>query len=528
MTPPGDHRLLGAGLRRTAAAAPGALAIVDGDVRLDYAELRDRVARAVTVLADLGIGPGATVAWQLPNWWEALVIHHAVTALGAVSNPLMPILRERELTFMLAQSGARVLIVPETFRGFDFAGMAEALRTATGSLDHVLVTRSTRARGNDLGARLAAAPPADLSVDPARAPGDAALLLYTSGTESVPKGALHSHLTLAHEVASIRDLYALDGADVVFMPSPVAHITGVLYGMHLPVPLGSAVVLQDIWDPAAALRLIERERCSFQVGATPFLQGLARHPDLVERDVTSLRVFACGGADVSPALVREATSRLGCCVVRTYGSTEMPTVTAGRPADPIALRAATDGQVIGAAQVRVVDDAGDPVAAGEAGELQARGPELFLGYLDERLDAAAMTPDGWFRTGDLGVLDPDGYLTISGRAKDIIIRGGENISAKEVEDLLLEHDAVGEVAVVAMPDEAMGEKACAFVVCAPGAEPPALDDLVAFLADRRIARQKLPQRLEVRDALPRTASGKIQKYELRRQVAELVGREIVR
>ena len=515
----------GPGLADVARTRPSAIAVVDGEVRLDYASLQDRVARLAGVLLRLGVRMGDVVSWQLPNWWEGLAVHHAVSAVGGISNPLMPILRERELAFVLRQSGARVLVVPERFRGFDHLGLAEALRQQVPTLEHVLVARPSDGHSADLTALMATSTPMSLPERPSRAPSDPALLLYTSGTESVPKGALHSDATLAAEVASIRDLYALGDGDVVFMPSPLAHITGVLYGMLLPVLLGSGAVLQDIWDPEVGLGLIERQRCTFQVGATPFLQGLARHPALSAYDVSSLRVFACGGADVAPALVDEAAQALGCCVVRTYGSTEMPTVTAGRPVDPPARRAATDGQVIGDAEVRVVDDDGVRLPAGRVGLLEVRGPELFLGYLDETLNAAAHTEDGWFRTGDLGVLDGDGYLTISGRAKDIIIRGGENISAKEVEDLLVQHDAVQEVAVVAMPDPAMGEKACAFVVCRDGAGPLHLADLTAFLDERRIARQKLPERLEMIDALPRTASGKVQKYKLRERITAVLEAE---
>jgi cyclohexanecarboxylate-CoA ligase len=496
---------LAASLRRVVATAPEALAVVDGDERLTYGDLDERVRRAAALLAGLGVCPGDVVAWQLPNWWEAVVLHHAIIVLGGISNPVMPILRERELTFMLRQSSARILVVPETFRRFDHAALAATLRERVDTLQHVLVVRPQAPRDDDFGALLAATEPGATPL----AASDPVLLLYTSGTESVPKGALHSHATLAAEIASIRDLYALGEHDVVFMPSPVGHITGVLYALHLPVLLRSAVVLQDVWEAGRALQLIQRERCSFQVGATPFLQALTNHEDLARRDVSSLKVFVCGGADVSPALVRRAAQRLDCCVVRTYGSTEMPTVTAGRLDDPPERRAATDGRAIGAAEVRVRE-----------GHVEARGPELFLGYLDPALTAAAMTPDGWFRTGDLGVLDSDGHLTIRGRAKDIIIRGGENISVKEVEDVLLEHPAIADVAVVAMPDPLMGEKGCAFAVLVDGAHL-ALGDLVAYLDGQGIARQKCPERLEAVDELPRTPSGKVKKFELRERAAAL-------
>ena len=453
------------------------------------------------------------VAWQLPNWWEAAVVHHAVVALGAVSNPLMPILRDREFEFMLRQAGPSVLVVPEVFRGFDFATMGQRLASSVDTLEHLVIVRGTDAQSAVAFERLiesAPGSPATPSAD------DPALLLYTSGTEADPKGAVHSHNTLGYEIRSIQELYGLTGDDVVFMPSPIGHITGVLYGLHLPILLGSAVIFQDVWRPGEALELIERERCTFQVGATPFLHALAHHPDLPRHDVRSLRVFACGGADVSPELVRTATQHLDCTVVRVYGSTEMPTVTGCNAADPLEWRAGSDGRVIGAAELRVERRQRD---------LRARA-ELVLGYLDADISASAFDADGWFATGDLGRLHDGQYLEISGRAKDVILRGGENISAKEVEDLLLEHEDVCEVAVVAMPDPIMVERACAFVVPEPGASPT-LDDLAQFLRDRRIAHQKLPERLELVSELPRTPSGKIRKFELRAEIRERLAAEAV-
>jgi cyclohexanecarboxylate-CoA ligase len=288
--------------------------------------------------------------------------------------------------------------------------------------------------------------------------------------------------------------------------------------------LGTAVVFQDVWDAGRALDLIELEQCSFQVGATPFLHAMTHHPGLADRDVTSLRVFGCGGADVSPQLVRQATQRLGCTVVRLYGSSEFPTVSGGVPSDPLDLRAETDGRIIGRAEVQVRSADGLVVSAGETGELHVRGPERFLGYQDRDASERAIDKDGWFRTGDLGTVDADGYLVIQGREKDIIIRGGENISCKEVEDLLLEHESVEDVAVVAMPDRVMVERVCAYVVPCGGNAPPAMD-LVGFLQDANIARQKIPERFEFVSELPRTPSGKIKKFELRAHIASIIKAE---
>jgi cyclohexanecarboxylate-CoA ligase len=516
-----DDRLLGSYLDQAAANRASKVAVVDGDVRLTYAELKDRVDRVTAALQGLEVGPDDVVAWQLPNWWEALVLHHAIVAAGAISNPLMPILRERELRFTLEQAEARVLVVPERFRGFDHAGLADELARTVPALEHVVVVRP-RARARSFARLLGAS--ADEGAPADRSPDDAVLLLYTSGTEAVPKGAVHSHNTLGYEDRSIRDLYSLTADDVVFMPSPVGHITGVLYGLHLPPMLGSAVVFQDVWNPEVALGLIERERCSFVVGATPFLHGLTHSPRLGDHDVSSLRNFACGGADVSPSLVRTATERLGCCVARVYGSTEVPTATGGGPADTLERRAETDGPPIGSTEVRVLDAEGHPVGADVTGELRLRGPDQFLGYLDPALNDSAIDADGWFRSGDLASVDAEGYVVIRGRQKDIIVRGGENISSREVEDLLLEDPHVAKVAIVAMPDPVMVERACAYVVPAPGRRPT-LPELANRLEGRGIAKQKLPERLELVEELPMTPSGKVKKFELRARIAAQLARD---
>jgi cyclohexanecarboxylate-CoA ligase len=348
--------------------------------------------------------------------------------------------------------------------------------------------------------------------DVERSSQDVVLLLYTSGTESNPKGVLHSHDTLRHECRSIIDLYRLTTDDRVLMPSPLTHITGLLYGLQLPLMLGTAVVLQDVWDVPTTLELIGQERCQFMVGATPFLHGIVHAPELGAHDVSSLRVFACGGADIAPSLIEAARTRLDITASRLYGSTELPTST-GTPIDaPVDRHAEADGAAIGAAELRIVDEGGEELPPGTRGELQVRGPELCLGYLDPGLNERAFTDDGWLRSGDLAIADDQGYIRIAGRAKDVIIRGGENLSAREIEDLLLEHPDVVEVAVVGYPDEVMGERACAFVVTGAALT---LEQLVAFLRKRQVANQKLPEHLRVVDELPKTASGKIQKYRLR-------------
>jgi cyclohexanecarboxylate-CoA ligase len=505
------------GLRAAARRAPAATAVVDRDRRVTYGELDAAADRAAALLAALGVGPGDVVSFQLPNWLEAAVLFHATARAGAISNPIVPIYRRREVGFILEQARSRVLVIPDVFRGFDYRAMVAGLRAELPDLEHVLVVGEpdgdTVAFQDALDAQPAdqTAPP-----EPERHGADPVLLLYTSGTESRPKGVVHTHDTLVYECASIAALYDVTERDVVFMPSPVTHITGLLYGLQLPFALGAPVVLLDAWSVPGALDLIERERCSFTVGATPFLHGIVHAPDLAERDIASMRVFVCGGADIPPALVRDTAERTAMLATRVYGSTECPTATGTPPGAPLRCHVETDGAPIGPTQVRLVDDDDAVLTPPATGNLQVRGPDLCVGYHDPALDAIAFTDDGWFRTGDLAEIDATGLLRIAGRVKDIIVRGGENLSAKEIENLLFEHPDVSEVAVVAYPDAILGERACAYVVGEPDLT---LESAVGFLRTRGVANQKLPERLRLVGALPKTASGKVQKFRLRDELA---------
>lgn len=380
-----------------AATNAAGVAVVDGDVQLTYGELDVAVRGTAAGLHRQGVGPGQVVSWQLPNWHEAPILHHAVLRLGAVSNPIVPIYRHREVGYMLARARSRMVVVPGTFRGFDHAGMIGELRGDLPDLEHVVVVRPDAGHsGIDL-ATLATEPGGTLPERPGT-PDDPALLMFTSGTTADPKGVVHTHNTLDYVNRSIIDVYGLGPEDVVFMPSPVAHITGLLYGLQLPAMLGTAVVLQDVWEPRRALQSIGRHRCTFTVAATPFLHGLTHDPTLPAHDFGSLRVFACGGADVPSALIEAAGVRLGCAATRVYGSTEFPTLSTSPPGAPLHRRARTDGRVIGAAEYRVVGDDDVEVGTGEIGELQVRGPELFPGYLDAADGRGAFTTDGFFRT----------------------------------------------------------------------------------------------------------------------------------
>jgi cyclohexanecarboxylate-CoA ligase len=455
-------------LARWASLQPDKTAVVDDARRLTYAELDALVDSAAAALQRRGIGPGDVVSSQLANGVGSMVLCFAAARLDAIHNPVVTIYREHEVGFIRHQAGSAVFVDDPQ--------------------DDVL----TAERGHR-------PVPVAVDVDTPR------FLLYTSGSTADPKGVVHSDRTLLAECAAQAAYHGLTSDEVFVMPSPVAHVSGLLYGVLLPIWLGATSVLMPNWSAGRFLELVESESGTFCGGATPFLQGVVDHPDLARYDISSLRLFPCGGADVPPELIRRAIARLGVRSGRGYGSTEFPSITSSAgPGEPERKRAETDGRPIGTNRVRVRD-----------GEIQAQGPELFLGYRDPSLDRDAFTADGWFRTGDLGVLDDEGYLTITGRLKDIVIRSGEKLSAREVEDLLHGHPRVRAVAVVAVPDARTGERACACVVPRDAAHPPTLAELGDFLLTLGVSRRKLPEQLELMTALPMTASGKVKKHELR-------------
>ncbi|MDX2170442.1 MAG: AMP-binding protein [Deltaproteobacteria bacterium] len=506
---------LAAGFAATAARQPAAEALVDAATRLSFAEWDRRAAALAAGLRQLGVGAGDVVAYQLPNWWEAAVVFLAALRLGAVVNPVLPIFRAHELRFILAQSGAAALVIPGEFRGCDYRALIAPLRDALPALRHVLVARDAAPAGMVPFAPLLATPPGELPAVDADA---LAMLMYTSGTTAEPKGVLHTHNTLRAEVASLARIHALTAADRTLMPSPLTHISGVIHAICTPALLGTSAVLMERWEPGAALGLIARERVTYMVGAPTFLQELADHRDRAAHDLASLRLFSCGGAAVSPDLIRRARAALGCVAKRVYGATEFPTITTTDAADAETMGIETEGRVIAPAELRIVDPDGAALPPGAEGEVQARGPDCCVGYADPALNIDAFTLDGWFRTGDLGSVDTDGYLRISGRLKDIVIRKGEKFSVRELEEAIARHPAVAAAAVIALPDPASGERACAVVTLRPGAALT-LPELSTFLLAAGLARQKLPEQLEVVAALPHTDSGKLHRAALRARFA---------
>jgi acyl-CoA synthetase (AMP-forming)/AMP-acid ligase II len=490
---------------RAADTSPDVPLIVASEDRPATATLSSVFAagrRMGTRMARAGVMPGDVVGVMLPNWREWLVAAVAVAQAGAVLLPIVTIYGAKELGFILRQSRAKWVFTPDEWRGTDYRQLVAECSELPDLARHVTL-------GPDFDA-LEGEGPVDAPV--LRDAGDLAVLVYTSGTTADPKGVMHSSRTLLAELASMKAMRAGIAGDTVLSPWPPGHVAGVL-SMFRFLASGVPLVLMDAWDAAHAAELVERHQITSSSG-TPFhLSGMIEAADRDGHDLTCLQHYIVGAAPVPTALV-ERSNALGLAVYHCYGSSEHPTVTSGTAEDPLDKQLGTEGRAIPGSEMRFVDDDGQDVPEGEDGELCTRGPELFIGYLDERLNKAAFLPGGWYRTGDIGRLDADGYLLITDRKKDIIIRGGENISSKEVEGVLLRHPAVADVAAAAAPDERMGEVVRVCVVLRAG-ETLTLDDVRAHFAAAGVAKQKTPERLTVVDALPRNASGKVLKHVLR-------------
>jgi cyclohexanecarboxylate-CoA ligase len=485
--------------------------------RFSYRELGVMADRIAVGLARLGIGASDVVACQLPNRWEFTATYLACSRLGAVLNPLMPIFRERELTFMLSHGGARVMIVPKRYRGFDYEQMLAGMRGSLPGLAHVLVVGG---EGPDSFEARLAGPAWEREPDAARilgasrsGPDSVTQLIYTSGTTGEPKGVMHTANTLLSNILPYAERLGLGADDVVLMASPMAHQTGFMYGLVMPVVLGGSAVLQDAWDPATAVGLIRDEGATFTMASTPFLTDLAKAVAETPGGAPTLRAFLCAGAPIPGPLVERARASLGAKIVSAWGMTENGAVTTTLLEDDDERSINTDGCPLRGMELRTVDAEGRPVPDGAEGRLLVRGCSNFGGYL-KRPQLNNTDAEGWFDTGDMARLDARGYIRICGRSKDVIIRGGENIPVVEIEALLYRHPSVASVAIVAYPDERLGERACAFVTLRPG-QKLSFADMVEFLAAQKIAKQYMPERLEVREALPTTPSGKIQKFKLR-------------
>ncbi|MBT4488778.1 MAG: AMP-binding protein [Rhodospirillaceae bacterium] len=516
-------------LRRHAAERGEQLVLIDRKWRLTFAEL-DRLAhRAACGLYQLGIRPGDVISIQLPNWAEWLILHCAATKLGAVTNSIGAVYRQHEVGYILGYAETALLLIPDRYRNFDYTEMVAELWPDLPHLKHVFVAgeevpKSMR-RFDELLTKAWEDEVSSATIDQLRPdPNMVATLIFTSGTTAEPKGVMHTHNTMGAGTDQLNDTVGFALGDAIFMASPVGHTTAVIAGARLPVQYGLTAVWQEHWDAAAAVDLIHGERCIYTLSATPFLHGLMNAPNASRQKLKSLKTFACGGAPIPRELVKQADEDFDLFVSAIYGSSETLINSAVSPDAPMVRRYSTDGRIIPGVEGRLVDlETGEPAGPDDEGELQIQSAARYAGYYkDPETTRQVNLEGGWYATGDICTLDAEGYVSVVGRKKDMIIRGGANISAREIEELLFTHTKIVSAACVAMPDPVLSERVCAYVICAPG-ESLTFEEMISFLRGKQISAWKLPERLEIRDEFPMTPSGKIQKFLLRQEIAELIG-----
>jgi acyl-CoA synthetase (AMP-forming)/AMP-acid ligase II len=496
---------------------PAAIATIDEHGVLTRAEALHSARRVASYLHHRGIAEGDVITLVVPNWCEFYIIHTAIGLVGGIVNPLLPKVGVPEMRHILRTAGSRFIFAAAEHRGTSPAAKAAA---AADGIDSVIDVVAVRGGAPSLEAVLAQPWEKRFPLPPPSVDARSwDTVTFTSGTEALPKGVVHSHQSTMFGLhAYIDKVLALNGRDSVFMPSPISHASGLQWGLRTALHLGVPLVLQDKWDPEVALDLIDRHQCTYTLAATPFIVDLIAARSKRGRGGESLRYVASGGTAIPRNLVVDARKAFGAELMAVFGASETYITTATAPgmADECL---ATDGRALPGVQVAVVDDAGRPVACGTEGEIVTRGPQLFIGYLgDPSLTDRAFRGD-WYRFGDLGRIDASGMLQVTGRIKDIVIRGGENISVREIEEVLSEHPGIEKVAIVGYPDPRLGERCCAVVVPRNGATVD-LHLIKAFLLQRGIAKFKLPERLAIVDELPTTPTGKIRKSELRQLVAE--------
>ena len=488
----------------------------DADRSHTFADLKRRADRLAVALMRLGIRPGDVVSYQLPNWIEAAALTCAIDRVGAVQNPIITIYREQEVAFACRQARSRVLVVPGVVRGVDHRELARTVQEAVPTLEHVVTVRAEPLAGQRAIESLEAGPSVPLPPSPL-GPHDVSAVFYTSGTTADPKGVLHTPSTLCGMLAGHRALFGARPEERSIIGFPLMHIGGITMFVLLQLRNASSTVFMDVFDPALAVELIERWQVTGAGGPPAVLQAIMAAPTFSRDRMRSVQTSGSGAADVSPELMRTVHEAFGSFAYRSYGMTECPMFSSGYPDDPEDKRYGTDGRPLPGCSARLVDDEGRAVAAGVEGEIEVYGPQLCVGYLDPALNTA-FTADGYFRTGDLGIVDADGHLRITGRRKDIIIRKGENLSAKSIEDDLAAHPKVADVAVVGVPDPQSGERVCACVVLKPGAGMLTLAEVRDHMTARGVMTQKIPERLEVMGELPRNATGKVKKDVLRAEL----------
>ena len=495
---------------RRADASPDGTMLIDGDRATTFSEYRAMVLAAAAGYHEVGVDAGTSVSWQLPTWTESAVLVGALCRLGAVQNPMLPIYRYREVSFIAKQTGASLLITPSVWNRFDYAALAQQVASEQPGL-RTLVADRHNPTGDPATLPAAAVLTDDPAADPVR------WIFYTSGTTAEPKGARHTDRTVMAAAIGYAKKTRVVESDIALVAFPFTHVGGIIIGVFTPLLTGSTAVLMEAWTAAASTELIARHRVTLGNGAPAIHAALLAEARANPEAYRTIRDFPSGGSSKPPALHYDLMEAVPTSVGMTagYGLTEMPILSQTDVDAPDESKRDGEGTPNEGVVIRLVDRDLDDVGDGEEGELVAKGPSLMRGYVDSSLDASAFTPDGFFRTGDLARFDPHGAVVITGRLKDIIIRKGENVSAKEVEDVLFGHPKVADVAVLGLADADRGEMVCACVVPADPDDPPTLTEIFSFCKDGGLMTQKIPERLEIFEVLPRTASGKVPKHELR-------------
>lgn len=513
--------------QQTARAMPDKIAMVDNHgASYTYSALDHAASCLANWMLAKGIESGDRIAFQLPGWCEFTVIYLACLKIGAVSVPLLPSWREAELVWVLNKCQAKMFFAPTLFKQTRPVDLILPLQNQLPQLQQIVGVDKLAPATSSLSLSQIIADNTPLTTAITTHGDELAAVLFTSGTEGLPKGVVLTHNNILASERAYCARLNLTWQDVFMMPAPLGHATGFLHGVTAPLLIGARSVLLDIFTPDACLALLEQQRCTCMLGATPFVYDLLNLVEKQPADLSALRFFLCGGTTIPKKVARECQQR-GIKLLSVYGSTESSPHAVVNLDDPLSRFMHTDGYAAAGVEIKVVDDARKTLPPGCEGEEASRGPNVFMGYFDEpELTARALDEEGWYYSGDLCRMDEAGYIKITGRKKDIIVRGGENISSREVEDILLQHPKIHDACVVAMPDERLGERSCAYVVLKAPHHSLSLEEVVAFFSRKRVAKYKYPEHIVVIEKLPRTASGKIQKFLLRKDIMRRLTQDV--
>ena len=513
--------------QQTARAMPDKIAVVDNHgASYTYSALDHAASCLANWMLAKGIESGDRIAFQLPGWCEFTVIYLACLKIGAVSVPLLPSWREAELVWVLNKCQAKMFFAPTLFKQTRPVDLILPLQNQLPQLQQIDGVDKLAPATSSLSLSQIIADNTSLTTAITTHGDELAAVLFTSGTEGLPKGVMLTHNNILASERAYCARLNLTWQDVFMMPAPLGHATGFLHGVTAPFLIGARSVLLDIFTPDACLALLEQQRCTCMLGATPFVYDLLNVLEKQPADLSALRFFLCGGTTIPKKVARECQQR-GIKLLSVYGSTESSPHAVVNLDDPLSRFMHTDGYAAAGVEIKVVDDARKTLPPGCEGEEASRGPNVFMGYFDEpELTARALDEEGWYYSGDLCRMDEAGYIKITGRKKDIIVRGGENISSREVEDILLQHPKIHDACVVAMPDERLGERSCAYVVLKAPHHSLSLEEVVAFFSRKRVAKYKYPEHIVVIEKLPRTASGKIQKFLLRKDIMRRLTQDV--